>query len=335
MKSMGSTVPSMAVARHAELIPDLAWFALQRTQRTEEPRNTSARALTLRVGSATVRLEGLPAQQRENLTRRYRVFCVDSGEPDAVITMGLAETDGFLRLQRPGEICRVHTAWEEGSLVAVSYEWAGWVGPHRAAPVTGELCFASERADDPASFDRSLENFLRVLFAHLILRRGGFLLHASGLVREGKAYLFFGPSGSGKTTVTMLSPETLVLSDDLVMVLRGASSGFEACSVPFRGLLAPDPVSAGSWPVAGCFRLVQAPQERLTRVSGAPAMGELSTSLPFVLDRPEGASLAMQTLAEAARMIPIFRLEFRKDRRFWQLITAAVDDFSEDGGINS
>src|SRR5207247_1225576 len=75
------------------------------------------------------------------------------------------------------------------------------------------------RAEGPL-FDRGLENFLRILTASHILESGGFLLHASGVVRAGRAYVFFGPSGSGKTTVTHLSPGDQVLSDDLTLVVR-------------------------------------------------------------------------------------------------------------------
>jgi hypothetical protein len=314
-------------AATAEMLPTLAWLSRQP--------QAAGLTLTVRVGPVCVRLTGLPAGQHAILRARYGVFCVDQPEAEAQIGVTITERDGFLLQQRPGEIYRIHSVWESGSLVATSYEWAGWIGPERSGGVTGGLVFAAGRAADAGAFDRSLENYLRVLFAHLVLRRGGFLLHGSGLVREGKAYLFFGPSGSGKTTVTTLTPEALVLSDDLVMVLRGSAGGFEACSVPFRGQLAPDPISAGSWPIAGFFRLVQAPQDRLSRVRGAAAMGELSTSLPFVLDRAEGASEAMGTLAEVASRVPVFRLEFRKDRTFWQLIRPDIDDFSEVGGINS
>jgi hypothetical protein len=66
--------------------------------------------------------------------------------------------------------------------------------------------------------EADVENFLRVVYAQLILRAGGLLLHAAGIVRGQSSFVFFGPSGSGKTTAARLSQEHTVLSDDLVIV---------------------------------------------------------------------------------------------------------------------
>ncbi|MEW5720507.1 MAG: hypothetical protein AB1817_17925, partial [Chloroflexota bacterium] len=56
------------------------------------------------------------------------------------------------------------------------------------------------------------ENFLRVLYAWRCLEDGALLVHASGIIRNGRGYAFFGPSGSGKTTTTRLSPRDTILS---------------------------------------------------------------------------------------------------------------------------
>jgi hypothetical protein len=186
-----------------------------------------------------------------------------------------------------------------------------------------------------------MENFLRVAYAHAVIPSGGFLLHSAGLVRDGRAWLFFGPSGSGKTTVTSLTPEALILSDDLTMVLRSGQGEYRACSVPFRGLFAPRPESDESWPVAGFFRLVQDKADRIEPVRGAMAVGELVGSLPFVTERSEIAGDVIDAVAAAVSRVPVFRLHFRKDNTFWRIIETAcpgaailppVDDFSAVGG---
>jgi hypothetical protein len=294
-------------------------------------------SITLGIGGIVVRLDGLESPRVETLRQRYGVFCEPAGRPaDLVVSVRRADRPRFLEMRQRDEFYRVETHWEAETLLACSYEWAGWLDTKAGS---GGLALAQAALSDPRAFDRSIENYLRVAFAHLVISRGGFLLHSAGLVRDGRAWLFFGPSGSGKTTVTTLTPEALVLSDDLTMVAPmpgGEGGGYGACSVPFRGLFAPEPKSIETWPIAGFFRLVQDTSDRLVEVKGAKAVGELVGSLPFVTERPEIAGAVIDSVAGSTIKTPVFRLHFRKDRTFWQVIDsrwAGVDGFSSPGGI--
>lgn len=316
----------------AEYVPDLAFHASVAVSAGSE-------SLTLTVGGLCVRLSGLDARQRATLEERFGIFCGDRGaDPIVAIEVTRAPRASFLRVAQVSEFYRVDTRWEADVLLTCSYEWAGWLDTSRRR---GGLSLARMTEEDPRAFDRSMENFLRVVYSHAVISTGGFLLHSAGLVLNDRAYLFFGPSGSGKTTVTTLTPEALILSDDLTMVLRSASGEYRACSVPFRGLFAPRPESDRSWPVAGFFRLIQDKVDRLDEVRGARAIGELVGSLPFVTERSEIAGDVIDAVASAVSHVPVFRLHFRKDRTFWQLIDRAsprasispsVDGFSAGGG---
>lgn len=326
----------------SDFIPDLS-FHLSAHPR---PARLGSGSLTLSVGGISIRLSGLDAAQIGALRERYGIFCtgVETGRDpgsrgdagpaaDLRIQVTAAARETFLRVRSgPGapEYYRVDLRWQGDRLLAASYEWAGWLD--RTAG-TGGLSLARGTRSDAAAFHRSVENFLRVLYAHMFVARNGFLLHAAGLVRDGRAYLFFGPSGSGKTTVAALSPEALMLSDDLTLVRRNEAGAWVACSVPFRGLFAPQPASAEEFPVEGFFRLVKDTDDRLEPVKGARAVGEVVGSLPFVTERPEMAGLVMDTVAESTREIPVWRLHFRKDRSFWRAVL--VDDFGPVRGITS
>src|SRR5437867_6048070 len=89
---------------------------------------------------------------------------------------------------------QLETVVREGRLHVWSY---GFAGRFDIEGTRGELKLCDTPFEPRA---RSVENFLRVALAWKAMERGGLLLHASGLVRDGRAYLFFGPSGSGKTT---------------------------------------------------------------------------------------------------------------------------------------
>ena len=317
--------------RDVELIPDLAFHRAATTPK-------GGGSLHLTVGGITTRLNGFTPGEITTLQDRYGIFCSGAGQASLQIEVTRVARDSFLHVRQPEEYYRVDLRWESGALLACSYEWAGWVDQARG---TGGLLLAGDPADDPKTFDRSLENFLRVVYAHAIVARGGFLLHSAGLVRDGKAYLFFGPSGSGKTTVTTLTPEALILSDDLTMVVRAGQSDYRACSVPFRGLYAPRPDSDTTWPMGGFFRLVQDTTDRLVPVERSKAIGELIGSLPFVTERAEMAGDVIDVIAAATAAVPVFRLHFRKDRTFWKVVSDGcpgatfsriVDDFPAFGG---
>src|SRR5688572_22705066 len=177
-----------------------------------------AGSLLIQVGPASVRLDGLSVRQRDTLAERYGVFArqpVAQDLPALQVRVTSAARPTFLicesSLEHP-EYYRIVTSWQGELLQATSYEWSGWMDRSLG---TGGLALAEAAQDDPAAFDRSLEDYLRVVCAHLVIPAGGFLLHSAGLEHDGRAYLFFGPSGSGKTTVTSMSPGALVLSDDL------------------------------------------------------------------------------------------------------------------------
>jgi hypothetical protein len=227
-----------------------------------------------------------------------------------------AEVPGFLRVRRlasgAAEVYRLEQAWSGEQLTAFAYEFAGWFdfATHR-----GQLAIAPAQGDP---LHRAVENFLRVVSAHWFLRRGGLLVHASGVVRDGRAHLFFGPSGSGKTTVTSLSESDLILGDDLVLI-RESHCGFEACGVPFRGLYREPPQTDQAFPLSGLYRLVKDRDDFLVDLSPSLGAAELMGSLPFVMEG-ERSGQALETVSRIVSGLPVRRLHFRKSADFWRLL---------------
>jgi len=300
----------VAVQRQGDVAPD--WQVVA----AAAPHGNAARAID--VAGLTVRLEGLSDGQAEWIDRRYGVFARDgaTGRPLLRVAVTQGSAGGYLRLAASGasEIYRLIVERKQQRVSAWSYRFAGWFD---TAAGTGYLALCD---GDGRSTESSLENFLRVAYAHLALDAGGFLFHAAGVVKRGWAYLFFGPSGSGKTTVSTLSAGARVVSDDLILVLPGKGEPSEAVSIPFRGHMAELPEAQAAFPIAGFYRLVQDTEVRLVPLERARAVSEVVGSLPFVTDRSENGVQILDAVGRAVQGSPTFRLHFRKDATFWDVV---------------
>ena len=285
--------------------PDEEWFAS-----TRHPFGRCA--LALRIGPLRFDLEGLSERQRDRFAAQYLPFLEPASAPaDLTIRLTRAGVETFLAL-RDSETYRMPTRLDGGARRWWSYEFAGTLSADRRQ---AELALVEEEGP---LFQRGSENFLRALTAGFILDRGGMLLHGAAVVRSGRAYVFFGPSGSGKTTVTRLSPDDLVLSDDLTLVVRDGGT-FRAAGIPFGMAHHHVPDTNEAFPIAGLHRLVQSNEVRRERVTGAAAMAEVIASLPFVLDAGDPRP-PMEIAARLTGEVPLWRLHFRKDDAFWSVI---------------
>jgi len=273
--------------------------------------------LEVSVAGVTARLTGLSADQKAQLAARYGIFsrARQSAEIDLTVDIRRSPRDGFLKVAggREPETYRLLTKFEGDNLLAWSYEWAASI---RFEERSATLVAAT---DERVVFDRVVENFLRVAFAHLVLAKGGLLMHAAGVVRGGRAFVFFGPSGSGKTTTTVMSPGSLILSDDLLMIVRGGT-GFMASSVPFRGLVTPPATTDARYPLAGLYRLVKDGTDFLEDLGRPQAVGQVVQSLPFVTDRAESAPRILDVVSDLVAAVTVRKLHFRKDPGFWRVI---------------
>jgi len=300
------------LARELDFHPTADFF----TRNLKRRGTGSARIAIAGLG---LRLEGLAREDEIRIRSRYGVFVRDdeSSAQDVRVTVVEAQVPAFLRPrsdpQGAPELYRLEQFSRGSRLFAYSYDFAGWYDtPSRQ----GQLALT---ATGDEALHRSIENYLRSVTAHRVIAEGGFVLHGSGLVRNGRAHVFFGPSGSGKTTVTLLSEAEVVLSDDLVLIREGAH-GFEACSVPFRGVYREPPQSDEAFPMAGLYRLIQHPADSLERLSPARGAAELLGSLPFVMEGG-GGSRALEVVGRAVQSVPVYRLRFRKSPEFWALLS--------------
>ncbi len=313
MRSERGTIP--VLAPEVEYHPGPDYF-----DRVRLPRGPHSLGFSL--AGLDLKLSGLSSSDRDLIRSRYGCFIREEGSHGAgEIEIVEAEVPGFLKPRNAAagepEYYRLEQAWSDDRLVCYSYEFAGWFDPQRRS---GKLALA--RLDE-GPLHRAFENFLRVVAAHWFLRRGSLLIHASGVVRGGGAYLFFGPSGAGKTTVTLLSEGDLILGDDLILLQPNGES-FEACSVPFRGVYREPPATDRAFPLAAAYRLIQDRRDFVEEMPASRAAAELMASLPFVMEGAGGLR-AVEIAALLARRTPVHRLHFRKSSEFWSVVRPEGD----------
>ena len=165
----------------------------------------------------------------------------------------------------------------------------------------------------------AIDSVLRIVHTLVLSTEGGFLLHASSAVRDGRAYVFTGPSGAGKSTIVGLAPGDVTVLTDEISYLRRTPDGYVAFGTPFAGERgeAGEPVSA---PVAALFQLGRGEENRHEQLDATAAVRTLMRNILFFAhDRPM-VSRVLDAACDFASRVPAYTLLFSPDQRVWNTV---------------
>jgi hypothetical protein len=165
----------------------------------------------------------------------------------------------------------------------------------------------------------AVDSVLRIVHTLVLAGDGGFLLHASSAIREGRAFLFTGPSGSGKSTIVKVAPPDVVVLTDEISYVRADGDGYVAYGTPFAGELS-DAGTPARAPIAALFRLEHAHENARTRLSRPAAVRTLMRNILFFADDPMLVEQVMDSACTFAARIPAFDLAFAPDSRVWETL---------------
>lgn len=140
--------------------------------------------------------------------------------------------------------------------------------------------FLAEKQKETPELDVSACEYLYTgaAFYTGLLQFGGFLLHSSAIIVDGKAYLFTADSGTGKSTHTELWRKALgedrvqILNDDKPAI-RIAKEGYFACGTPWSGKH--DLNTNKIVPIAAIGFLERSKENWIERRSGGEMVGKL------------------------------------------------------------
>jgi len=165
----------------------------------------------------------------------------------------------------------------------------------------------------------SIDSVLRIVHSLILAQEGGFLLHAAGVIRNGRAFLFSGVSGAGKTTISRLAPPDVTLLTDEVSYIRRVDAGYRACGTPFAGELARVGENCSA-PIGSLFFLAQGPENKIEPMATAEAVRRLMRNILFFAEDVALVDSVFQSACEFVECVPVQRLTFAPDSRVWPMI---------------
>lgn len=170
---------------------------------------------------------------------------------------------------------------------------------------------------DSAKARYLIDRFTMIAFSILTSRMQMIKVHASVTELHGRALIFMGVSGTGKSTHSRLwrqfVPGATLLNDDEPIVRQMSDGSVRVYGCPWSGST---PCYRAEWAeVAAFVHLYQAPENKLSQLSGRAAFDSLYSSTAFMLSEPKSQLASFNTVADILERIPLYRLDCRPDEQ--------------------
>lgn len=256
--------------------------------------------MNIKVGNTTIKFNFAQGLDIDCLTRYLEFFIVDD-DPQYEVNVIKSDDKYFdsLKLEYSKDEYYIETTKFSAQLDFNHKK--GYIGLH------SDPC--------PIAFLGAVKNF----FVYIALDHGGVVLHASGVVKENKSYVFFGPSGSGKSTTVENSPDTKVLSEENIAIIPYMDS-YVAYGLPY-----PDDTrfvhrSKDAYPLEYMFSLVQDKENSLAE----PKLSRIAADM-FML--PAGLSGSiwycefLDRFKAIVETVKCKELHLQNNSSFWDVIS--------------
>ncbi len=200
----------------------------------------------------------------------------------------------------------------EGSKSRWTIKWQGLSGEFDLRSGKGKLSCSPGPS--------GINSFLRFVYSLILLKEPGFLVHASSLIRSGGGYIFPGKSNAGKTTITQLSPDATLLSDDisLIKIVTGVPVAF---GTPFWGALAVGGENV-STTITGIYFPIKDNKNYVQKLSPRQALERLLPNVVFFASDSEFSKRLFNLCYDLVTKVPAHELHFLQEPLFWRCIDA-------------
>lgn len=299
------------------------------------------RSETFSIGGVGLHLHCARGEKPLVLPNAYRPFRSAQGNRDVEVRVG--STEALETLDGPVVYTRAHHWRARSGERSLAFELFYPPSSEVYCRMRGGPEFSKlELEFGRRNLERLPEDFRRQSDGHLWLphpfeqlaliptlaRRGGFLVHACGVVVSGKGLVFAGHSGDGKTTLSRLLAKDgfELLSDERVAIRQSDDGTFRVHGTPWAG--EGEVVSNGSVPLGGIFLLEKASEHRLVFAPAGELVAELlaRSLVPYYLENEVTRILSL--VERAALAVPMGALSFSLDTGLAPLLERIVEPVS-------
>jgi len=266
------------------------------------PGAETSRDVVIEIGGLPIEVQTTDAEFERILKGRYRDYIKPGPSSGFSLNVQVIDPETF-DADADAEV------WMEGR------EWRMERGDFRARWNPAEGSGQVLQSANPYSID----SVLRIVHTLMLAPQGGFLVHASSAVRNGKAFLFSGVSEAGKTTMARLAPPDVALLTDEASYVRKVDGRYFAYGTPFAGEFG-EPGKNISAPVAALYFLAKGPENRIDPIDSAVAIQRLLRNILFFAHQSEMVRQVFDAACAFVAAVPVFQLSFFPDQRVWELI---------------
>jgi hypothetical protein len=250
----------------------------------------------LRVGQVVIALNCPDAEYADSLAT-YFAQADDPGPPTVELDLNLVGHHDLPAI--PNSLITTKTLTTDGG-----FDIADGLVRGTFDPATGRGSLHVKNALTCGHLTRVFEQILYQAW-HSGRRRLDYqacLIHSSGVIRDGRGYLFVGPSEAGKSTVANLSQDATVLNDEMNLV-EFHPDGAQLVGTPFNGHYRDK--QPGSAPLAAVLLLEHGPSHRLESVGLGAAAGAVASQIapPVGLEEVAGSRTRLDMLDLGSRLL--------------------------------
>lgn len=266
-------------------------------------------------------------------TAPYTLFSKECAEPSVRYVFSYVDALPKPRGKKVFE-SSYYTAFADGDTY---YRYIGFF--RDGVSLDPEYALATTKKDEPGIVnisipkDRDVPMKAALIYRTLALeqtlaREGGVMLHSSFIETVGGAILFTAPSGVGKSTQAELWRRyrgAFVVNGDC-SVIRKKDGIFRAYGLPFSG-------TSGicynkDMPLRAIVYLTQAPENRISRLSGLNAFRVLYEGAKLSMWDKEDAAHMTDILTDIVMSVPVFKLDCVPDESAVETLERALADIN-------
>lgn len=164
-----------------------------------------------------------------------------------------------------------------------------------------------------------LGTLLRNMFTfRLILHEDAVVLHAAGILKDDEVYIFMGHSGAGKSTVSALSDDCTILSDDMVIIKR-SNGKYQAYTAPHWLDMHIGKRENRGYDIGGIFTLKQDKTTYIKELSLSQALADILT-VPHIPNELQPVEKLFDIFSRILVEYGLYEMHFTKDNSFWRHI---------------